>query len=102
MSPIPTAAYNGYLMPVQAMWDGEPDAYKAVWPAGALGALKFEGKLYGLPLYAGIYGEIDRIEPVEARGEAVRPRLERYHWPLALALACGMLAAAWSLRRPGP
>lgn len=51
---------------------------------------------------AGIYGEIDRIEPVEARGEAVRPRLERYHWPLALALACGMLAAAWSLRRPRP
>lgn len=46
---------------------------------------------------AGIYGEIDRIEPVEAPGEALRPRVERYHWPLALALLCGLLAAgqAW-------
>lgn len=51
---------------------------------------------------AGIYGEIDRIEPVEARGEAVRPRLERYHWPLALALACALAAAglAWWRQRP--
>jgi multiple sugar transport system substrate-binding protein len=66
--PIPTAAYNGYLMPVQAMWDGEPDAYKAVWPAGALGALKFEGKLYGLPHYAGIYGEVYNKALVTAAG----------------------------------
>ncbi len=46
---------------------------------------------------AGIYAEIDRIEPVESEGEAVRPRLERYHWPLAMALAAWLLAvaAAW-------
>ena len=51
---------------------------------------------------AGIYAEIDDIEPVEAPGEAVRPRLERYHWPLGLALACALLAALWTLagRRP--
>ena len=39
-------------------------------------------------------GGHDRIEPVEAPGEAMRPRLERYHWPLALALFAGLLAAA--------
>src|SRR5690606_4442633 len=50
---------------------------------------------------AGIYAEIDRIEPVEAPGEAVRPRLERYHWPLALALFAGLLAAAQAWRRGG-
>lgn len=48
---------------------------------------------------AGIYAEIDRIEPVEAPGEAVRPRLDRYHWPLAFALVLGLLAAALALRR---
>ncbi|MEN1929124.1 VWA domain-containing protein [Luteimonas sp. MJ250] len=50
---------------------------------------------------AGIYAEIDRIEPVEAPGEAMRPRLERYHWPLALALFAGLLAAAQAWRRGG-
>jgi len=48
---------------------------------------------------AGIYAEIDRLEPVAAPGEALRPRLERYHWPLALALACGLLAAGLASRK---
>ena len=50
---------------------------------------------------AGIYEEIDRIEPVEAPGEVLRPRLERYHWPLALALLCGLFATglAWGRAR---
>lgn len=66
--PIPTAAYNGYLMSVQDMWDQEPDSYKAVWSDGSLGALRFEGELYGLPFYAGIYGEIYNRAMVEAAG----------------------------------
>lgn len=48
---------------------------------------------------AGIYAEIDRLEPVERPGERVRPRVERYHWPLAAALALGLVAAAWPARR---
>jgi Ca-activated chloride channel family protein len=47
---------------------------------------------------AGIYAEIDRLEPVQHAGQAVRPRLERYPWPLAAALACGLLAFAWPRR----
>lgn len=43
---------------------------------------------------AGIYAEIDRLEPVERPAEAVRPRVERYHVPLALALLLGLLALA--------
>ncbi len=43
---------------------------------------------------AGIYAEIDRIEPVERAGQSVRPRIERYPWPLGAALACGLLAFA--------
>lgn len=41
---------------------------------------------------AGIYAEIDRLEPVERPGEAVRPRIERYAWPLGGALALALLA----------
>ncbi|MEI2433341.1 VWA domain-containing protein [Lysobacter yananisis] len=49
---------------------------------------------------AGIYAEIDRLEPVQREGKAVRPRLERYPWPLGAALALGLLAFAWPRRRP--
>ncbi|CAN5684544.1 VWA domain-containing protein [soil metagenome] len=48
---------------------------------------------------AGIYAEIDRLEPVQRPGARVRPRHERYPWPLGGALACGLLALAWPRRR---
>ena len=48
---------------------------------------------------AGIYAEIDRLEPIERPGQAVRPRIERYPWPLGAAFACGLLAFAWPRRR---
>ncbi len=40
---------------------------------------------------AGIYAEINRLEPVKRPGERVQPRLERYPWPLGAALLCGVL-----------
>ncbi len=40
---------------------------------------------------AGIYAEIDRIEPVERPAPAARPRIELYAWPLGAALACAGL-----------
>jgi Ca-activated chloride channel family protein len=43
----------------------------------------------------GIYAELDRLEPVRSEGPAVRPRIERYAWPLAIALLLGVLALAW-------
>jgi Ca-activated chloride channel family protein len=48
---------------------------------------------------AGIYGQIDRIEPMPRPGRAVRPRIERYPAPLAAALGCALLAFAWAGRR---
>jgi len=50
---------------------------------------------------AGIYAEIDRLEPVERPGEAVRPREERYAWPLSAAFTLALLAFAWPRRRRG-
>jgi Ca-activated chloride channel family protein len=41
---------------------------------------------------AGIYAELDRIEPAPRPGEVQRPRIERYALPLALACAIGLLA----------
>lgn len=41
---------------------------------------------------AGIYAEIDRLEPVQRQGQVVRPRIERYPLPLALAMGVGLLA----------
>jgi Ca-activated chloride channel family protein len=48
---------------------------------------------------AGIYAEIDRIEPIRRPGKAVRPRLERYAWPLGAAFVLAALAFAWRGRR---
>ncbi|MEG2942237.1 MAG: VWA domain-containing protein, partial [Thermomonas sp.] len=41
---------------------------------------------------AGIYAEIDALEPVKRQGQAVRPKIERYPWPLGFAFAAGVLA----------
>ena len=48
---------------------------------------------------AGIYAELDRLEPVRGSGPAVRPRIERYPWPLAAALLIGLVGLAWPGRR---
>lgn len=43
----------------------------------------------------GIYAELDGLEPVKNLGPAVRPRIERYAWPLGVALLLGLIALAW-------
>ncbi|RNF86509.1 vWA domain-containing protein [Montanilutibacter psychrotolerans] len=48
---------------------------------------------------AGIYAQIDRIEPIERPAQAVRPRLERYPWPLGAALLLALIAFARPRRR---
>ena len=48
---------------------------------------------------AGIYAEIDKLEPVQRQGRMVRPKIERYPLPLACALALCLLALALRRRR---
>jgi len=43
---------------------------------------------------AGIYAAIDRLEPVQRPGQALRLRIERYPWPLSAALLLALLAMA--------
>ena len=40
----------------------------------------------------GIYDEIERLEPVKLPGQRLRPKIERYAWPLAASLLCALLA----------
>ena len=47
---------------------------------------------------AGIYAELDRIEPNATPGEVLQPRIERYVWPLGLAFVLAALALAWRLQ----
>jgi len=46
-----------------------------------------------------IYREIDALEPSDEEHEDFRPLLERYPWPLGVALA---LSIAWALLRALP
>lgn len=39
----------------------------------------------------GIYAEIDRLEPVKRPGQRLRPRIERYAWPLSASLLLALL-----------
>ncbi|MET0807561.1 MAG: VWA domain-containing protein, partial [Pseudoxanthomonas sp.] len=48
---------------------------------------------------AGIYSELDRIEPVTHEGQRVRPRIERYWWPLAASLLVALCAFLMTGRR---
>lgn len=50
----------------------------------------------------GIYAEIDRLEPVKLPGQRLRPKIERYPWPLGGAVGCALLALLLrrSVRRP--
>jgi Ca-activated chloride channel family protein len=48
---------------------------------------------------AGIYAQIDRLEPISRQGTAVRPRIERYPLPLGAAVLIGLLAIALGRRR---
>ena len=43
---------------------------------------------------AGIYAEIDKLEPVQRQGQPVRPKIERYPVPLGGALLLALLAMA--------
>lgn len=48
---------------------------------------------------AGIYSEINRLEPVKREGLPLRPKIELYPWPLGFALGLGVLALALRGRR---
>ncbi|MBX3538483.1 MAG: sugar ABC transporter substrate-binding protein [Chelatococcus sp.] len=65
---LTTAAYNGYLMPLDKFWDAEPEAWRKAWSEEVMKAARWQGKLYGVPIWGGIYAEIYNEDLVKAAG----------------------------------
>jgi ABC-type glycerol-3-phosphate transport system substrate-binding protein len=65
---LTTAAYNGYLMPLDKYWNDEPAAWRKAWSDDMLKAMKWKGQLYGLPIWGGTYAEIYNRDLVTKAG----------------------------------
>jgi ABC-type glycerol-3-phosphate transport system substrate-binding protein len=65
---VTTAAYNGYLRPIDDLLAAEPPEFRAAWSPDVLQAATWDGQLYGLPSWGGIYGEVYNRRLVEAAG----------------------------------
>lgn len=83
----------GMQMPMPGMQNGiDEDTLRQV--ADATGGKFFRAR--DTRSLAGIYAEIDRLEPVQREGAAVRPRIELYWRWLLAALGFALLSVAWS------
>jgi len=65
---LTTAAYDGYLRPLDDLWAKEPADFRAAWSEDMLASARWKGKLYGLPNWGGVYAEIYNREMVEKAG----------------------------------
>jgi len=65
---LATAAYNGYLLPLDKYWQAEPAEFRRAWNPDLLSASKWQGQLYGLPIWGGIYAEIYNRDMVAKAG----------------------------------
>ncbi len=62
------AASNGYLMPIEKFWNAEPTEFRDAWSEDVLKGSRWQGRLYGVPVWGGVYGEIYNRKMVEAAG----------------------------------
>ncbi|MBN9064666.1 MAG: sugar ABC transporter substrate-binding protein [Rhizobiales bacterium] len=65
---LSTAAHNGYLLPMDKYLAAEPEAWRKAWSDEVMKAARYDGKLYGLPIWGGIYAEIYNRDLVTAAG----------------------------------
>jgi len=65
---LTTAAYNGYLMPLDTYWNAEPASFRKAWSEDMLKAMRWKGRLYGLPIWGGTYAEIYNRDLVTKAG----------------------------------
>jgi ABC-type glycerol-3-phosphate transport system substrate-binding protein len=88
---LTTAAYEGYLRPLDDLWAKEPQSFRDAWSEDMLKAARWKGKLYGLPNWGGVYAEIYNRELVEKAG--LDPKTPPKTWAEYLA---------WSKKLTGP
>jgi len=65
---LTTAAYNGYLLPLDKYWNAESPEFRKAWSDAMLSASKWKGQLYGLPIWGGTYAEIYNRDLVTKAG----------------------------------
>lgn len=65
---LATAAYNGYLLPLDKYFAAEPADFRRAWSSDMLSASKWKGQLYGLPIWGGTYAEIYNRDLVTKAG----------------------------------
>jgi ABC-type glycerol-3-phosphate transport system substrate-binding protein len=65
---LSTAAYNGYLLPLDKYFAAEPADFRRAWSNDMLSASKWKGQLYGLPIWGGTYAEIYNRDLVTKAG----------------------------------
>lgn len=65
---LTTAAYEGYLRPLDDFWSQEPQSFRDAWAEDMLKAARWKGKLYGIPNWGGVYAEVYNRELVEKAG----------------------------------
>ena len=65
---LSTAAYNGYLLPLDKYFAAEPADFRRAWSNDMLSASKWKGQLYGLPIWGGSYAEIYNSDLVTKAG----------------------------------
>jgi multiple sugar transport system substrate-binding protein len=63
-----SAAYAGYLAPIGDIIAEHDPGVLSVYPQGLLDGLTWEGKLYGLPHWGGVYADIYNLSMVKAAG----------------------------------
>lgn len=65
---VTTAAYNGYLIPLGEYWNAEPESFRKAWSESILSAARWDGELWGVPSWGGVYAEVYNSDLVEAAG----------------------------------
>lgn len=63
-----TAADLGYIRPIDAFWNAEPEAWRNAWSPEQLKGVTWKGELFGLPVWGGIYSDIYNVDMVKAAG----------------------------------
>jgi ABC-type glycerol-3-phosphate transport system substrate-binding protein len=65
---LASAAYNGYLMPLDQYWNAEAAAFRAVYSDAIMAAMHWKGGLYGVPIWGGSFAEIYNVDLLKAAG----------------------------------
>ena len=76
---LATSAYNGYLMPLDKLWNAEPETFRSTYSPAILNAMKWKGELYGVPIWGGVFAEIYNKDMLTAAG------LDPAHPPTTIA-----------------